>query len=193
MAGVEEGVGAFVKPPPMQADRWYVIEFVAGPTEQKIRAETEGQDLTAPTRIYVGKWMRVTLLDDPAFEIKRKSPTTGKGEQQTGLDKTATWLWDVRPNVGGPHSLKAEVEVLSKNADGSFERIDGYTRKVDVTVKVGALKETLGAIDQASTIGEKLTKLFGTWQKTIAALVALLGAIGLLAWKLGLKRAKPAD
>jgi len=35
--------------------------------------------------------------------------------------------------------------------------------------------------------------LFGTWQKTIAALVALLGAIGLLLWKLGLKRAKPAD
>jgi hypothetical protein len=190
-AGVEEGVGAFVKPPPMEVDHWYVVEFAAGPTEQKIRAETEGQALTAPAQIYVGKWMRVVLLDDPAFEIKRKSPIDGKGEQETGLDKTATWLWDVRPKAGGAHSLQAEVEVLDRKADGSFERIDGYTRKVDVTVKVGALRGTLGAIDQASSIGDKLTGLFNSWQKTVTALVALIAAIGLLMWRIGLRKTKP--
>jgi len=186
---VQEGVAAFVKPPPMEVDRWYVVEFVAGPSEQKIREETEGQQLTAPTRVFVAKMMRVTLLDNPAFEIKAKGST----EQATGFDKTATWLWDVRPKTADAKALQAKVEVLRKLPDGGFETIESYTRKVDVTVRVGAFNNTLGAIDNASTIGNKLTGLFNSWQKTVAALVALITGIGVLMWRLGLRRAKPAD
>ena len=185
--GVEQGVAAFVKPPPMTVDHWYVVEFAASPSEAKLHEETEGQQLTAPTHVFVAPMMRVTLLDNPAFEIKPK----GSAEQATGLDKTATWLWDVRPKSSDASALEARVEVLRKKADGSFETIESYTRKVDVTVQVGKMKRTLAAIDDASTLGSKLTGLFGTWQKTIAALVALIGALGLLAWKLGLRKTKP--
>ena len=185
--GVEQGVAAFVKPPPMIVDHWYVVEFAASPSDAKLHEETEGQQLTASTNVYVAPMMRVTLLDNPAFQIKPK----GAAEQATGLDKTATWLWDVMPKSTDASKLEAKVEVLRKRADGSFETIESYTRKVDVTVRVAGMKRTLAAIDDASTIGSKLTGLFGTWQKTIAALVALIGAIGLLAWKLGLRKSKP--
>ena len=185
--GIEQGVAAFVKPPPMIVDHWYVVEFAASPSEAKLHEETEGQQLTASTNVYVAPMMRVTLLDNPAFQIKPK----GAAEQPTGLDKTATWLWDVMPKSTDASKLEAKVEVLRKRADGSFETIESYTRKVDVTVRVAGLKRTLAVIDDASTLGSKLTGLFGTWQKTIAALVALIGALGLLAWKLGLRKSKP--
>ena len=188
-AGVEQGVAAFVKPPPMEVDHWTVVEFAASPSEDKLHEETEGQLLTASTHVFVAPMMRVTLLDNPAFEIKAK----GNPEQATGLDKTATWLWDVRPKNADAKTLEAKVEVLRKRADGSFETIESYTRKVDVNVRVGGLKHTLAAIDDASAVGNKLTGLFTSWQKAVAALVALLTGISVLAWKLGLKRSKPAD
>ena len=188
--GVEEGVAAFVKPPPMEVGKFTAIKFVAGPTEQNLRAQTEGAALTATTAVYVAKAMRVTLLANPSFEIK----ATTKPEQTTGFDKTATWLWDVKPLDDRTRALEAEIEIFELNDDDSFgRRLERYTRKVEVQVRVGGMTRAIGAIDDASTIGDKLTKLFGTWQKTIAALVALLGAIGLLAWKLGFKRAKPVD
>ena len=187
--GIEQGVAAFVKPPPMEVDHWYVVEFAAGPKEANVREETEGRALTALTRVYVAQTMRVTLLDNPAFEIKPKTAS----EQATGLDKTATWLWDVRPKSADGNALQAKVEVLRKLSDGTMEVVESYTRSVPVSVHIGGMKRTLGAIDDASTVGSKLTGLFGTWQKTIGALVALLGALGLLAWKLGLRKTKPAD
>ncbi len=49
------------------------------------------------------------------------------------------------------------------------------------------------AVDDGTTIADKLSKLFGSWQKTVGALVALIGAIGVLAWRLGLRKAKPAE
>lgn len=172
----------------MEVDHWTEVEFAASPSEDKLHEETEGQKLTASTRVFVAPMMRVTLLDNPAFEIKPK----GNPEQATGLDKTATWLWDVRPKNADAKSLEARVEVLRKLADGSFETIESYTRKVDVTVRVGGLKHALAAIDDASTVGDKLTGLFNSWQKAVAALVALISGIGILLWRLGLRRSKPA-
>ena len=58
-------------------------------------------------------------------------------------------------------------------------------------MRVSAADRTHDRIKTATALGSDLTGLFGTWQKTIAALVALLGAIGLLAWKLGLRKSKP--
>ncbi len=48
--GVEQGVAAFVKPPPMEVGKFSVIKFVAGPNEAAIGAETEGEALTRSTR-----------------------------------------------------------------------------------------------------------------------------------------------
>ena len=184
--GIEKGVAAFIKPPPMEVDHWYEVQFVAGPKEQNLRQETDGE-LDETSNIYVARKMRVTLLDNPTFEIKAKT----EAEQMTGLDKTATWLWDVRPKSSDAQALRALVTVFKQEPDGSFSEIDSYRRSVRVTVHVGGMKRAIGAIDDASTLGEKLTKLFGTWQKTLAALVALLGAGGLLLWKLGLRKTKP--
>lgn len=172
----------------MEVDRWAVIEFAAGPDLGKLRVQTESQALTSPTAIYVAKTMKVTLLSDPAFEIRAKSDPV----QDTGLDRTATWLWDVRPKGGGAHSLNARVEVLRALPGGGYETIEQYTRKVAVTVRVGALRNTLGAIDQAASVGDKLTGLFSSWQKTVTALAALVVAVGVLLWRLGLRKRKPA-
>lgn len=187
--GVEQGKVAFNVPPPMEVGHSYQIEFVAGPTDELIRAETEGRALTQARDVLVGRKMRVVLLPSSSFTIKPLSDA----EQLTGLDKTATWQWEVTPKDADATELKARINVFRQLPDGSFAEVDGYNRTVPVKIQVGKMKRTLAAIDDASTLGSKLTGLFGTWQKTIGALVALLGALGLLAWKLGLRRFKPAE
>ena len=140
--------------------------------------------------IVIARGMRVTLLNNPAFKTKARSAS----EQDLGEDMTGTWLWDVTPLIGGKHELQAQVEIMQINPDGSFGRaLDTSKRWVEVTVTVDGVTKAIKVIDTASNFGEKLTALFGTWQKTIGALVALLGALGLLAWKLGLRKAKPAE
>lgn len=173
----------------MEVGHSYQIEFVAGPTDELIRAETEGRALTPARDVLVGRKMKVVLLPNSSFDTKPLSDA----EQLTLEDKTATWQWEVTPKNADATELKARISVFRQLPDGSFALVEGYNRTVPVTIRFGSVKRTLAVIDDASTIGEKLTGLFGTWQKTIAALVALLGALGLLAWKLGLRRAKPAD
>lgn len=188
--GVEQGVAAFVEPPPLEVGKFSVIKFVAGPSEAAIAAETEGVALTRSTAVYVAKAMKVTLLPNPSFEIK---PAT-EARQTTGLDKTATWLWNVKPLDDRNQTLEAEIEIFALNDDDSFgRRLERYTRKVEVDVRVGGMQRFSEAVDDGTTIADKLSKLFGSWQKTVGALVALLGAIGLLAWKLGLRKSKPAE
>ncbi len=90
--------------------------------------------------------------------------------------------------------MEAEIEIFALNDDDSFgRRLERYTRKVEVDVRVGGMQRFSEAVDDGTTIADKLSKLFGSWQKTVGALVALLGAIGLLAWKLGLRKSKPAE
>lgn len=188
--GVEAGVAAFVRPPPMEVGKFTMVKFVAGPKEADIRTQTEGAVLTASTAVYVGKAMRVSLLDSPSFEIKPRT----KAEQITGLDKTATWSWDVKPLNGDAKALEAQIEIFALNPDGSFgQALENYTRQVEVEVRVGRMQSFSDAVDDGTTIADKLSKLFGSWQKAIGALVALLGAIGVLMWRLGLRKAKPAE
>lgn len=188
--GVQQGVAAFVAPPPMEVGKFSVIKFVAGPNQQAITTETEGVALTRSTAVYVAKAMKVTLLPNPSFEIK---PAT-EARQTTGLDKTATWLWNVKPLDDRNQTLEAEIEIFALNDDDSFgRRLERYTRKVEVEVRVGKMQRFSEAVDDGTTIAEKLSKLFGSWQKAVGALVALLGAIGVLAWRLGLRKLKPAE
>ena len=188
--GVEEGVAAFATPPPMEVGKYTVIKFVAGPSEAAIRAETEGVALTQSTAVYVAKAMRVTLLPNPSFQIKPAS----EAKQTTDMDKTATWLWNVKPLNDQSKALEAEIEIFALNDDDSFgRRLERYTRKVEVEINVGKMQRFSEAVDDSTTIADKLSKLFGSWQKTVGALVALLGAVGLLAWRLGLRKSKPVE
>lgn len=188
--GVEQGVAAFETPPPMNVGQFTTIKFVAGPSDAAIRAETEGAALTPTTAIYVGKAMRVTLLPNPSFEIKAAS----EAKQVTMIDKTATWLWNVKPLDNRSKVLEAEIEIFALNDDDSFgRRLERYVRKVKVEVQVTKMQRFGEAVDGGTTVADKLSKLFGSWQKTIGALVALVGAVGLLLWKLGLQKTKPAE
>lgn len=173
----------------MEVGHSYPIEFVAGPTDELIRAETEGRALTPARTVLVGRKMKVVLLPNSSFEIKPLSDA----EQLTLEDKTATWQWEVTPRNDDATELKARISVFRQLPDGSFAQVEGYNRTVPVTIHFGSVKRAVTFLDNARMFGEKLTGLFGTWQKTIGALVALLGALGLLAWKLGLRKAKPAD
>ena len=175
---IEEGVGAFVDPGDMEVDNWYTVEFAAGPNVGAITNETEGQKLTAPHQIYVAPLMRVTLLPDANFQTHPQSSDV----QQTGLDRTASWQWNVKPLYRGAHGLVAKVEVLKKEEDGSLTVVDSYTRRVEVVVKVGTWKGFLRALAEASSLGDALGTLFRSWEKTLLALTALIGAaVGLWA------------
>ena len=188
--GVEQGVGSFAKPDPMFLKQWTPIKFFVGQAERDIREQNPDATLARATAVYVANAMRVRLIPNASFEIK----PTSEPDQTTGMYKTATWSWEVRPINDHSKVLEAEIKVFALNPDGTFGRfIVGYSKSVPVEVQVSRVDRTLGAIDTASDVGNKLTGLFGTWQKTIGALVALLGAVGLLAWKLGLRKAKPAE
>lgn len=187
--GVEQGRAAFVQPPPMEVGHKYQIEFVAGPTDQKLHQETQNRPLTDASDVLVARKMKVVLVPSSSFEITPLSDA----EQLTGLDKTATWHWEVTPRDADATQLQARINVFRQLPDGSFAEVEDYDRTVPVTIHVGRLKHTLAAIDDASSIGDKLTGLFTSWQKTVAALVALITGIGVLAWRLGLRRSKPAE
>ena len=188
--GVEQGIAAFLTPPPMPQGVFTTLKFVAGPSLAAITKESEGKALEATSDIYVGKAMRVTLLDNPSFEIKPLS----EDKQLTLRDKTATWIWNVRPINDRNTILTAQIEVYAVKDDDSFGRLlERYQRTVEVKVQVSGAQRFSEAADEGSNIADKFTKLFGSWQKTVGALVALIGALGLLAWRLGLRKTKPAE
>lgn len=185
----EKGFGAFRPLDDMEVDNWYTVEFFVAPSKTGLAEEAEGRELTAPSPIWVGRWMRVTLLKDPSFEIRAKTDA----EKPTGRDRQASWQWDVRPLTGGERTLYAKVEVLKRNADGSFETIETRTRQVAVKVEVGTWRGFLIALKNAASLGEALSTLFAAWEKTLLALAALITALGgLLVAVRKLRGKKPA-
>lgn len=169
---VRSGTGAFIKPAPMDVGHWYPIEFVAGPSIAALSDEAEESPLTPARPIVVSKLMRVTLLRDPNFEIRPKA----KALQETGADLAATWQWDVKPQSEGTHTLIAQVDVLKRNADGSYQVFNRYSRRVSVRVGVGTVQGALNGIRNAESIGDALTALFKSWGATLVALTLLIAA-----------------
>lgn len=173
-AGVEEGRGAFVDPGDMEIDNWATVEFVVGRDETALAEEAEGQELTAPKAIFIAPRMRVALQQTPNFEVRPQSPDV----LALGADRRTSWQWSVKPLAKGSHTLVARVEVL----DERDEVLDSYTRRVAVNVRVGTWRGFLNALREASTLGDVLGTLFRSWQKTLLALTALIGAaVGLSA------------
>lgn len=170
---VRAGEGAFVKPDDMRVQRWYPLEFVAGPNGVALAEEAEGVPLTQPHTIFVSRYMRVTLLQDPNFQIRTKSESL----QAMGPDLSATWLWDVKPKTEGTHILIAQVDVLQREANGRYTVFNRYSRRVSVRVGVGTLQGTLNDIRNAASVGDALTALFKSWSATLIALTALIAAL----------------
>jgi len=180
----EEGLGAFRQLPDMEVDNWYTVEFFVAPEgegalkDEGLARESGNADLTDPAFVYVAPAMRVTLKDDPTFEIRPKSDAV----VITGPDKSATWLWNVKPLTGGERSLYATVEVLQRNPDGSLKKnADGSyvasmpkTRSASVEVKIGTWRGFMIALQNAASLGDVLTTLFAAWQKTLLTLAALI-------------------
>jgi len=168
----QKGRGAFVDPGDMEVGSWHRMEFVVGKSDASLEEESEDQGLTKAKDIFVAPMMRVTLLPDPDFEIRRQSPDM----QETGADRAASWQWSVKPLDGGSHALVARVEILEKQADGSFLPAETYTRRVAVNVRVGTWQGFLNALRGAATFGDVLGTLFSSWGKTLTALTALIAA-----------------
>lgn len=174
---VEEGRGAFIQPRDLTVNQWETLEFIVGPDDPALSEEAEGRLLTQPRSIFVSSTMRVFLLDHPNFEIRAKTEAI----QSTGMDATASWLWDVRPLTDGTHTLHARVEVLKRNPDGGLDTLDAYTRRVSLRVKVKTWQGFANALQNASTAGDLFATLFRAWEKTLVALGALIAA-GLALW-----------
>jgi len=139
----------------------------------QLQVQVEGQTLAGQKPIYVAPVMRVTLLPNPDFDVQAKTSAI----QVIGNDLASTWLWSVRPHKGGNEMLDALVEVGRMNGN-QFVAADSYTRHVPVRVKVGTWKGFLNALQNASTLGDAFATLFKSWDKTLIALTALIGAIG---------------
>ena len=177
-ADIRRGQAAFIKPDEMKIGGWYPVEFVAGPTIEALRVESEELPLTKPRPIYVGESMLVRLLKDPNFEIKAKSPAL----QQTGPDMAATWQWDVKPAARGTRTLIAQVDVLKRRPDGRYDLFNRFSRRVSVRVTVGKVEGVLEGIRNAESIGEALTALFRSLKATLISLGALVAAAFGVRW-----------
>ena len=171
-----EGLGAFVDPGAMVLGNWYTLQFVAGPDDRAIRLGALNAKLTEPQPIYVSRHMRVTLLPTPNFEPQRAS----RDIQDTGLDRTDIWQWNIKPLHDGTHMLSARVEAGEILPDGRFDAWDSQTRTVSIRVKIGSWEGFVRAIGRASTAGDLLATLFGSWEKTVTALALLIGALSTL-------------
>jgi len=169
---VTKGVGAFVDPGPMDVDSWSTLEFVVGGDQAVIAEETEGRKLTPSATVYVAPTMRVTLLPDPNFQFQPQSDPI----QDTGLDRTATWQWKVKPLGGGNATLFARVEIGERRPDGSLTVSKTYTRRVAVNVHVGTWKGFLNALKSAASLGDLIGTLVGSLGKTLTAIAAMVTA-----------------
>lgn len=169
---VSKGVGAFVDPGQMDVDAWSTLEFVVGPTQAVLAEETEHRKLTPSATVYVAPTMRVTLLPDPNFQFQPQSDPI----QDTGVDRTATWQWKVKPLSGGSSTLFARVEVGQRSPDGGLTVAKTYTRRVEVHVEVGTWKGFLNALKSAATLGDLIGTLVGSLGKTLTAIAAMVTA-----------------
>ena len=171
---IQAGQGVFAKPPPMTVGSWSRLEFLVAPDAAGIAAEAGGRETSAADAIFISPVMRVTLLPDPNFDVSPQTPA----EQRIGLDKRASWHWNVKPKErGGTFTLVARVQVLD---DG--EVVDDYTSRVDVRVTVGRRERIAEEIGFLTKLADQLAGLFGSWQKALAALAALITA-GFVVWR----------
>lgn len=190
---VTKGVGAFVDPGDMDVDAWSTLEFVVGPTEAVLAEETEGRKLTPSATVYVAPTMRVTLLPDSNFQFQPQSDPI----QDTGIDRTATWQWKVKPLGGGTATLFARVEVGERERNGSLTVSKTYTRRVAVHVHVGTWKGFLNALKSAASVGDLIGTLVGSLGKTLTAIAAMVTAgptvwLAIRSWRKR-KETKPAE
>jgi len=167
-----QGRGAFVDPGDMNVGLWYPLQFVVGPTQEAMADEAGGQELAPSQGVYIGPMMRVTLLENRNFDVEPKTPAIVR----PGADNSASWLWNVSPKRDGTQSLQAQVEVLQL-VDGKYVPVESKTRQVSVKVRVGTWQGFMNALKNAASLGDVLTTLFNSWEKTLGALAALIGAI----------------
>lgn len=168
-----KGRGAFTDLPDLIVGRSYPLMFVVGPTEKAIADEAGGVEMAASQTVYVAPVMRVTLLPNPNFDTEAETSAV----QRTGLDRSATWQWNIVPRRDGEQRISALVEVLQPNPDGSYTTLESKNRHVSLEVEVGTWQGFMTALQNAASLGDVLTTLFNSWGKSLGALAALIAAI----------------
>lgn len=178
------GLGAFVKPPVWTAGKTYTLEFAVGRDDAGLAAASQNHALTGRSRIWMAPMMRVTLDSHPDFDL---TPQNADQEiQQLSPDQSANWFWNVVPHKAGRFTLVARVQAVTVGPDGepvrdAQGRLKGRfypAQPVDVRVRVDSRQGAINAIEGGTSIGEALGTMFGSWQKALIALAALITAAG---------------
>lgn len=184
------GRGAFAKAPEMWVDMPAELVFAAAPSDAVVRIELgRRRQAEEAEDIAIGRCMRVTLEEHPAFDI-----LTRNGETRIlSRDRDrASWKWMIRPKDSGAYDLRARVEVLRMAGEDCTDRSwDNYKSEVHVQVEISFWKSFLRALREAKTVGELFGALFQSWKTALVSLGALIVAIGTVAaaWR-GLKGKK---
>ncbi|HYD37383.1 MAG TPA: hypothetical protein VEA60_07205 [Allosphingosinicella sp.] len=172
-----EGRGAFAKPSEMWVGTPAELVFAVAPEDKTIEAELgRRREAEEAESIAIGRCMRVTLEEHPAFEI-----LTPNGEIRTlsRMGDRASWKWMVRPRESGSHDLRAKVEVMRMAGDDCTDRgYDYYKSEVRVRVEISSWKSLLRGLAEAQTVGDLFGALFQSWKTALVSLAALITAIG---------------
>jgi hypothetical protein len=155
----------------------------AGMTAEEIRAVVEetseglavaieadpATDSVETRQIKMGRRMRACLDADPSFEVKEdKCQTIDTFEMPV-----AVWRWSVTPTEPGRHTLQVNTVVLVVASDGTTRPVPQIGKSARIEVEVTSYGRWKRFLDGAER-----------WVRSplglLAALTALVGAIGLL-------------
>lgn len=148
------------------------IKAVVEETSENLAAAIEADPATdeVETRqIRMARRMRACLDADPSFEVKEDLCQT----IDTFEKPVAVWRWSVTPTEPGTHTLQVNTIVLVVAADGSTRPVPQIGKSARIEVEVTPYGRWKRFLDGAER-----------WVRSplglLAALTALVGAIGLL-------------
>jgi hypothetical protein len=150
------------------------IQFSVAPDQAGVVEELDGAAAASMRQITLAARMKVQLLPDPNFEIVPLDPPSG--EQPIGLDRRASWIWDVTPKGTNdrPYRLTAIIRVL----DEAGRQIDSYPKYVTVTVRIGTWRGFINALQNARSAGDLVSAVSKSWETAILSITALVTALG---------------
>ncbi|HMG47252.1 MAG TPA: hypothetical protein VK614_07310 [Allosphingosinicella sp.] len=183
LARLESGVTAFRTPRQMLVGQPSEVRLAIGAPEQAEEvaataggSTTDGRTKMGTTRI--GRIMRARL-EGSDFDIV----AVGDAERDLGATSEEVWIWRVTPRDRGQHQLTAVLEVLAERGESGRERLAIYRGNATIEVDVTAAQKGAQRHQERMTALQRLKELLTSTEGVLAALAAVLAAIGLVVWR----------